>query len=120
MKRFFVAVGALAFAALLGGCALFSGEANPPQQAAALNELYQAVAEPVATCIETPACKAKAGDELKAADAIAYAYVERATLAAKEWNDAPEDAKPAKAGVFAQIADLAKLSIGRLADLLKK
>ena len=107
---------ALPFALLtLGGCA---GDLTPPQEAAALHKLYDSIAAPAAACIETAPCKAKAGDAIKAADAVAFEYVEQANKAAQAWNAAPDDDKPAAEGTFNKVLDLAKAAVAKLAALL--
>ncbi len=104
-----------AVAVALTGCA----NRDPRQEAQALNDLYQAVAEPAARCVETPECKAKAGVEIKAADAVAFPYVEQTTQAAIAYDEAPDDQKPAKLGTFDKVLILGQGAVEALAKLLK-
>lgn len=114
MKRT-LAFATLALAIGLVGC---TSDLTPPQEAVALHNLYDAIAAPAAKCIETPACKAKAGDEIKAADAVAFPYVEEANKSAQAWNDAPDSDKPVAKSTFDKVMVLAKAAVAKLAALL--
>lgn len=105
----------LAVLMIISGCA---HDITPPQEAAGLHKLYDSIAAPAAKCVETPACKAKAGDEIKAADLIAFEYVKSANKAAQDWNGAPEDDKPVAKSTFDKVMELAKGAVAKLAALL--
>ena len=87
---------------LLGACA-GDGGLTPTQEAAALNDTYQAAAKPALKCVETPACNEKAGDAIRSADAVAFAYVEGVSEAAIEYAEAPPEEKPEKLSAFDRI-----------------
>lgn len=114
MRSLYLVV-AIAASFLLAACA---HDITPPQEAAGLHKLYDSIAAPAAKCVETPACKAKAGDEIKAADAVAFEYVKSANKAAQDWNGAPEDDKPVAKSTFDKVMELAKGAVAKLAALL--
>jgi hypothetical protein len=103
------------FVLLLAACA---SDQTPTQEAGTLLETYLAVARPALKCVETPACEEKAGDEIRAADAVAFSYTESVTNAAIAWADAPEDQKPAKLSVFDKVLLFGQAAVEKLAHLL--
>lgn len=91
---------------------------TPTQEANALLDAYLGVAKPALACVNSPACNEKIGDEVRAADAVAFSYTESVTLAAIAWAEAPEDDKPAKLSVFEKLKILGTAAVGKLAELL--
>jgi hypothetical protein len=103
----------LALATGLAGCA--DRTLTPPQEAKALHGVYDGIAAPAATCIETPVCKAKAGEAIKKADAVAFSYLESTNKAAQDWNDASPEDKAAKKSTFDQLMAFAKNAVAAFA-----
>lgn len=97
---------------VLAACA---GDPTPTQEAGNLLETYKAIAKPALKCVQTPACDEKVGDEVRAADAVAFEYTESVTEAAIAWEEAPEDAKPDKLTVFEKVLLLGRAAVEELA-----
>lgn len=113
-----LAIPLLAVFLLVGGCANMFGGDTPPQQAYALNKEYQAVAHVALACLQQEACKDLAGDAIKAADNVAFAYVAQVTAEAKAWDLAPDDQKDAEASGFDKLFSLARSAVTALSDII--
>lgn len=136
LKGFFAAGTMILAALVISGCSIFkSAELNPAQQAYLLNEEYQAAADAALACKAIAKCWDIAGDKIKVADAVAFSYVEKTTLAAKKWvaaqsedesppeveaplTDVASSGKGAETAVFSSLYEKAKAAVAKLAGLL--
>ena len=105
---------------LAAACANGPESLTPQQEAVALNDTYQAVARPALKCVESPACEEKAGEAIRAADTVAFGYVEEVSTAAIAYDNAPEDQKPAKLTAFDRILLAGKGAVAAFSTSLTK
>jgi hypothetical protein len=105
----------LAGSLALGACA--NGD-HPPQQAYLLNKEYQAGANVALGVVQSPAVPDKVKSCIKVADNIAFNYVTQATNQAKDWNNAPDDQKPAELTLFQKIYQLGLSAVGNVSAIV--
>lgn len=116
MMRFFAM---LLLAGVLAGCSMFRSDLTPPLQAYALNKEYQAVAEAALGLMQSPLTSAKLKATIKAADQVAFDYVNSVTEQASAWEQAPAGVGEAvETSVFERLFDRARNAVAALGNLI--
>jgi hypothetical protein len=117
MIRDFKVLAAGALLLLLAACA--QGK-TPLDDAYALNGEYQAIAHAELAFMRSPL-----GDDecvksrIKAADRVAYSYVEKVTESSLAWSAAPSEQKPRELTLFDRLLLLGKGALGDVQAAMK-